>query len=170
MYDLSLLSLSLYLRLSCTGKWRALWSIPREPPKWTLRMPHSLHFHLDHPKYILQIWCNIPDAVRDRETEAAHWPNISIIIGTPWKYLSSCGILVPMNEIRNFFPFLSQSSTKSGVFKHSHPDFFFFFFKPRVWKTFRFLYRSKFTYTFKHTYPYFMSLSGANSQCKGGPG
>lgn len=172
MYDWSVLSLSLHLRLSCTGKW-LFEASPGNPQSELVHMPHGLHFNLDHPNYI-QIWCKSTlsssfDAVRESETEAAPWPVISIIIGSPWKYPSSCGILVHMNEMRYFFPFPSQSLPLSVVFLSLLTQTFFFF-KPQVWKTFKFLYRSKFTCTFKHTYPYFMSLSGANSQCKGGPG
>lgn len=134
MYDWSVLSLSLHLRLSCTGKW-LFEASPGNPQSELVHMPHGLHFNLDHPNYI-QIWCKSTlsssfDAVRESETEAAPWPVISIIIGSPWKYPSSCGILVHMNEMRYFFPFPSQSLPLSVVFLSLLTQTFFFFLNHR---------------------------------------
>lgn len=73
------------------------------------------------------------DAARERETEVAQWLAISIIIGATWSTLHNVAFwltyILVMNEIRNFFPFLSQSFPLSVVFLSIliQTSFFFFF-------------------------------------------
>ena len=55
----------------------------------------------------------------------------------PRKHPSQCSLLAHTNEIRDFFPSLSQSLPLSVVFSSILAQTFFFF-KSQVWKTFRF--------------------------------